>query len=98
MNRTGNITGSKDREDGTRRIGSASLISVCKGPIHQRLVGEIELRRPIGGKATRPLLPVLIHHCRDGISISLGDQFTWNIDKVLLIIGPTQSACELQIA
>ena len=54
------------------RIGAAGLVAMRVGAIDQRLIGEIELRRPVGGGAARQLVPLLVDDAGDGIAVAVG--------------------------
>ncbi len=81
-----------------RWIGATGLVTMRIRAIDQRLIREIQFRRPIYGGATRQLTPLLIYHASGGIAISGNEQFARNIGEMLLVLRPAQTGRELQIA
>ncbi len=79
-------------------IGPSRLVAVRIGCVDQCLIGEIQLRRPIGGETASPLIPLLIDNANRRIAITLIDQFAWNIDKMLPVVRPAQPGRKFQIA
>ena len=73
------------------------LYSHANRTIDQCLIGEIELRRPVDGGAARELVPLLIDHAGAGIAISGHEQARLGYREMLLVFGPAQTACQLQI-
>src|SRR6185437_16563439 len=63
------------QQNGTRRIGSARLITVRIGGVEHRLVGERKLRSPVRNKAASDLFPFLIEHAGYGVAIPSRQQF-----------------------
>ncbi len=97
MDRVGLIAFAKRNQHRARRVRAACFIAMREGAIDQSLIGEIELRRPIGDEAAGELAPILIHHARARIAIAAGGELAWYQGEMLLILGPAQTAGQLEI-
>src|SRR5580692_4959594 len=80
-----------------RRVRPAPFITARIGAVEQRLIGEIELRRPVGNETSRPFPPFLIENTRDRITLSDNKSPTGNFCEAFLIVGPAQTASELYV-
>src|SRR6185437_3973258 len=85
------------QQNGTRRIGSARLITVRIGGVEHRLVGERKLRSPVRNKAASELFPFLIEHAGYGVAIPSRQQFARYFNEMFLIVGPAQAASEFDV-
>ncbi len=97
MNWFGDITAYILKKYCTRRIGTARFVTARIGTVNQRLIGEIELGRPVHYCATGEFIPLLVHYPCDGITIAVCEEFTWNVGEMLSIFGPTQATRQLHV-
>src|SRR5580692_9596788 len=70
----------------SRRICPTRLVTMCVGAIHECLIGEIELRSPVGNSTPSELIPLLIDNSSDWISPTTVHQPAWYHGKMLLIL------------
>jgi hypothetical protein len=65
--------------------------------IDQRLVGEIQIGRPIRDQASRQRIPLLVGHAENRITISGREHFARNVDKMLLVFRPASARRQFEI-
>jgi len=93
----GSGTGKEEREDRSRRVCAAGLVTMRVRSIDQGLIGEIQFGCPVDGGTARELLPLLVHHTGNGVTIARHEEFAGNIGEMFLVVGPAQTGGQLKI-